>query len=158
VIEIERKFLFAGEQWPRVERTILIRQGYLASRDNVVCRVRQKDDQYFLSVKALIDVTSNFDFEYEIPAVDGDVMLQKLCDRPPLSKRRHHVLHNDMLWEIDQFDGQNAGLVVAEIELPSADTVLDLPAWAGREVTDDYRYRNSNLYLSPWSGWRDDVN
>jgi adenylate cyclase len=154
VIEIERKFLVAAAAMPQPERTIQIRQGYVASRDNVVCRVRQKDEQYYLSVKARIDSTSNFDFEYEIPAADGDLMLSRLCDRPPLSKRRHHVVHNDLLWEVDEFEGENAGLIIAEIELPSADYPVELPAWVGEEVTDDYRYRNSNLYLEPWSGWR----
>ncbi len=153
MIEIERKFLVAADSWPAPQRTIRIRQGYLASRDNLVCRVRQKDLQFFLSVKARIDNRSNYDFEYEIPAADGELMLSTLCDRAPLSKRRHHVMHNDMLWEIDVFEGPNDGLIVAEIELPDADTPLELPNWAGQEVTEDLRYRNSNLYLDPWSTW-----
>lgn len=153
MIEIERKFLTRLQDWPAARRRIAIRQGYLASSDRLVCRVRQKDDIHFLSVKAGIDVTSSYDFEYPVPADDGNIMLEKLCERPPLSKTRHEIELNNLVWEIDVFHGLNEGLVVAEIELPRSDMTLALPAWLGAEVTEDTRYRNSQLYWHPWQQW-----
>ena len=153
MIEIERKFLTKIEDWPAARRQIPIRQGYLASNDRLVCRVRQKAEIYYLSVKAGIDVTSSYDFEYPIPAADGTVMLEKLCERTPLSKTRHEIELNHLVWEVDVFHGENEGLTVAEIELPKQDMAIELPGWLGQEVTEDSRYRNSQLYLQPWKSW-----
>lgn len=153
MIEIERKFLVVADRWPRGSRKISMRQGYLASQDGLVCRVRQKDDEYFLSLKARIDTMSSYDYEYVIPAADGQTMLDKICTRTAISKTRHEVMQDGMLWEIDEFHALNAGLVVAEVELPGADHPLSLPSWIDIEVTGDARYRNSSLYEKPWTGW-----
>ena len=153
MIEIERKFLVGNEQWPRSEDRIEMRQGYMAQQGNLVCRVRQKDDQFYLSIKARIDNLSSYDYEYQIPEQDGQTMLDKLCNFNAVSKTRHLVTQGDLTWEIDEFHDANAGLVVAEIELPSAEHPFDKPDWLGEEVSDDKRYTNYALYCKPYSKW-----
>jgi len=153
VIEIERKFLLKGTAWPKADRKIRMRSGYLARRDNLVCRVRQKDEAFYFSLKARIDLQSSYDFEYPVPDADGRVMLDKLCDRPPVSKTRHVIKVGDLEWEVDEFHEQNDGLIVAEIELPSDDYPLQVPDWVGQEVTGEGRYTNYALYQNPWCDW-----
>ena len=153
MIEIERKFLVVADEWPTGDRKIVIRQGYLAEQDNTVCRVRQKNDQFFLSIKTRIDHASSYDYEYKIPAEDGNIMLDAICTRPAISKTRHEVQIAGKLWEIDEFHGKNEGLVVAEIELNSGDEEFDQPDWIAQEVTDDLRYTNAALYRNPWQTW-----
>ena len=130
-----------------------MRQGYMAQQGDLVCRVRQKDDQFYLSIKARIDNLSSYDYEYPIPEQDGQTMLDKLCDFPAVSKTRHLVVQGDLTWEIDEFNDANAGLVVAEIELPSAKHPFDKPDWLAEEVSDDKRYTNYALYRKPHSKW-----
>ena len=153
MIEIERKFLVHKDKWPTSDKRIVMRQGYLAREDKLVCRVRQKDDQFYLSIKAAIDDLSSYDYEYPIPTEDGETMLTKLCSKPPVAKTRHLVQHGDLLWEIDEFHDANAGLVVAEIELPSAEHQFDLPDWLAEEISDDKRYTNYALYGTPHNEW-----
>ena len=153
MIETERKFLLADQHWPTPERSICIRQGYLAQADHLVCRVRQKDQGFFLSIKSAIDEQSSYDFEYPIPAADGRIMLDELCTRPPVAKTRHLIKYDHLTWEVDEFHGLNQGLTVAEIELPSPEFVLNLPDWIGEEVTSDSRYRNAALYTCPYQSW-----
>ena len=153
MIEIERKFLVKKNQWPRSENFIVMRQGYLAQQGNLVCRVRQKNAQFFLSVKARIDDLSSYDYEYPVPEADGQTMLDKLCEHAPVSKTRHLVKQADLLWEIDEFHDANDGLVVAEIELPSADHAFTKPDWLAEEVSGDGRYTNYALYCTPHSQW-----
>ena len=153
MIEIERKFLVHKDMWPKSEERIVMRQGYLAQQGELVCRVRQKDEQFFLSVKARIDDLASYDYEYPIPKEDGETMLDKLCDHAPVTKTRHLIRHGDLVWEIDEFHDANAGLVVAEIELPSADHPFDQPDWLDEEVSEDKRYTNYALYREPHSTW-----
>ena len=153
MIEIERKFLVKNDQWPRSEDRIVMRQGYMAKQGNLVCRVRQKDDQFYLSIKARIDNLSSYDYEYPIPEQDGQTMLDKLCDFSAVLKTRHLIMQGDLTWEIDEFHDANAGLVVAEIELPSAEYPFDIPDWLAEEVSDDKRYTNYALYCKPHSKW-----
>lgn len=130
-----------------------MKQGYLAREGDLVCRVRQKNDQFYLSIKALIDDLSSYDYEYPIPEADGETMLDRLCDLAAVSKTRHLVRQGDLIWEIDEFHGANEGLVVAEVELPSADHTFDLPPWIADEVSDDRRYTNYALYHKPFCQW-----
>lgn len=153
MIEIERKFLVVSGHWPQGQNQIQMRQGYLADQDGLVCRVRQKNDDYYLSLKARIDSVSSYDYEYRIPAEDGITMLEHICTKTPVSKLRHEVSFGGLMWEIDEFQALNNGLVVAEIELPDVTHPLQLPPWVSTEVTEDYRYRNSALYQQPWSQW-----
>ncbi len=153
MIEIERKFLVRKNTWPAPRRSIVMRQGYMAQQGNLVCRVRHKDSQYYLSIKARIDDQSSYDYEYPIPSVDGETMLGKLCSKPPIAKTRHEVACDGLVWEVDEFHDANQGLVVAEVELPRADYPLTVPEWVEHEVTGDKRYTNASLYHSPWSQW-----
>ena len=153
MIEIERKFLVQNTNWPRSENRIVMRQGYMAQQGKLVCRVRQKNEQFYLSVKAKIDNLSSYDYEYPIPAEDGETMLNKLCDHAAVSKTRHLIKQDNLTWEIDEFHDANEGLVVAEIELPSADHPFDMQEWLGDEVSDDKRYTNYALYCKPHSQW-----
>ena len=153
MIEIERKFLVKKDSWPQSDERIVMRQGYLAQQGDLVCRVRQKDEQYFLSIKARIDNLSSYDYEYPIPSADGETMLNKLCDHACVSKTRHLIKQGDLVWEIDEFYDANAGLVVAEIELSAADQPFERPDWLGEEVSDDKRYTNYALYCKPYREW-----
>jgi len=153
MIEIERKFLVLPGAWPEGQNKIIMRQAYLAKQNNTVCRVRQKNDIYYLSIKTRIDNTSSYDYEYPIPVADGQVMLETICTRAAVSKTRHEVTIAGKLWEIDEFHAENEGLVVAEIELSGINEEFDRPDWLGQEVTADRRYTNAALYYKPWNSW-----
>ncbi|HTU09675.1 MAG TPA: CYTH domain-containing protein [Allosphingosinicella sp.] len=147
-LEIERKFLVEGEAWrAEVTGAGAIRQNYLARGQGLSVRVRTKSERAWLTVKAGMDALARHEFEYEVPLADAEAMLA-LCPGPAIEKVRHLVpAANGLVWEVDAFEGKLAGLVLAEIELPSADTPFARPAWLGREVTDDPSYLNSNLHL-----------
>lgn len=155
MIEIERKFLVDPHGWPRGQRQIQITQGYMVRTDGLVLRVRQKDDDYYLSVKSRIDISSSYDFEYSIPREDARVMFDHMCVDNLVRKTRHEVSVSGMLWEIDEFHDANEGLVVAEIELGSRDLEFVQPDWLAEEVTADTRYRNASLATTPYSRWCD---
>ncbi len=153
IIEIERKFLINKDIWTSQGEKSIIRQGYLATNDKLVCRVRQKENLFYLSVKADITGITRHDFEYEIPPFDGRILLTQHCNLPLVEKIRHKVWHKGMLWEVDVFTGSNQGLIVAEIELKAEDQNFEKPDWLGSEVSDDPRYLNANLYKHPYKGW-----
>jgi adenylate cyclase len=151
--EIERKFLVQGTQW-RNETGTRIKQGYLNRDKARTVRVRVRGDQAFLTVKGLTQGASRAEFEYEIPLADAEELL-KLSDGPLIEKTRYVVVHDGSKWEVDEFQGDNSDLVVAEIELRSKDEQFSRPAWLGREVTDDNRYYNSSLASHPYRDWRE---
>jgi adenylate cyclase len=151
--EIERKFLVTGNQW-RQAKGIRIRQGYLCREKGKTVRVRSAGEKAFLTIKGTRKGISRPEFEYEIPAGDGEDLL-KLCDGPIIEKTRHIVFHKGFNWEVDAFLGENEGLVVAEIELKEEDQLFERPGWVGREVTGDPRYYNANLVSNPYKNWRD---
>jgi adenylate cyclase len=150
-VEIERKFLVSGNGW-RSSDAVLIRQGYLNRDKARTVRVRTAGDRACLTVKGVSVGASRAEFEYEIPMADA-LELLRLCDGPIIEKKRHIVVHDGMRWEIDEFFGDNAGLVVAEIELENADQDVALPEWIGKEVTEDPRYFNSSLAVTPYKTW-----
>ena len=150
--EIERKFLVQGTQW-RNEAGTRIKQGYLNRDKARTVRVRVRGDQAFLTVKGLTQGASRAEFEYEIPLADAEELL-KLSDGPLIEKTRYVVVHDGSKWEVDEFQGDNSDLVVAEIELQSKDEQFSRPPWLGREVTDDSRYYNSSLASHPYRDWR----
>ncbi|HTD29483.1 MAG TPA: CYTH domain-containing protein [Xanthomonadaceae bacterium] len=160
-IEIERKFTVVDESWrSHVAKSARMAQGYLndmaAMRNGTQkasVRVRIADDQAFLNMKSRELGHTRQEFEYEIPKADAESLL-KLCVGGLIEKTRHYVTHAGFVWEIDVFEGANAGLTVAEIELPSADAVFEAPGWIGREVTDELRYYNLSLAERPYSQWR----
>jgi adenylate cyclase len=155
-IEIERKFLVEGDAWRRdVEKRAELRQGYLAVNDCCAVRVRLDDERARLNIKrATLDLRRH-EYEYEIPLAEAREMLDLLCDGRQLVKTRHYLHHTGHLWEVDEFHGANAGLVVAEIELAAEDEVFARPPWLGKEVSGDPRYLNSSLAQRPYSGWAD---
>ena len=150
-IEIERKFLVVGDAW-RAAPAVQYAQGYL-NRDKLrTVRVRIVQDKAWLTVKGASQGATRAEFEYEIPLADAQQLLA-LCDGPLVRKARRKVEHGGHVWEIDEFEGDNAGLVVAEIELPSEDAGFEAPPWLGAEVTHDARYFNSNLATAPFCTW-----
>jgi adenylate cyclase len=159
--EVERKFLVIGEAWrEQVTEAVHIVQGYLARPDAAhpgaaTIRVRTKGQRAFLTIKGPSAGIARSEFEYEIPADDARAMLDQLAQGPVVDKVRHLVPVGAHVWEVDVFAGDNAPLVMAEVELGAADEPFDLPAWAGRDVSDDGRYYNANLALAPYSTWAD---
>ena len=152
-IEIERKFLLANDAWrTQVSRSEYLAQGYLGGTRSSV-RVRIGNGRAWLNIKSARLGTTRLEFEYEIPLADAQVMLAELADGPVVSKTRHFVKIGNHVFEIDEFDGANAGLVVAEVELADADEEYPRPSWLGAEVTHDARYFNSNLVRHPYSQW-----
>ena len=152
-IEIERKFLVLGNAWRTVGGTRIC-QGYLNRDQHRTVRVRIAGDQAYLTVKGVTQGNTRAEFEYEISVKDAEQLLA-LCDGPVIEKIRHNIEHGDHVWEVDDFLGQNAGLVVAEIELASELEVFVKPPWVGREVSDDSRYFNSQLATNPYCNWGD---
>ncbi len=159
-IEIERKFLVADDGWRAAAHAVLpMAQGYLndlgamdRGEQKASVRVRIQGDAAFLNLKSRELGRTRQEFDYPIPVEDARALLA-LCVGGVIDKRRHLVRHGGHLWEVDEFLGDNAGLVVAEIELASADEAFDRPDWAGREVTEEARYYNLALASRPYSCW-----
>lgn len=151
-LEIERKFLLRGDGWrPLVRETRLMVQGYLA-RAPVAVRVRLEGPRATLGLKQASTSISRLEFEYPIPLADAEALL-RLCPEPPLRKLRHRVLFAGAEFEIDEFLEANAGLVLAELELPSEDAEFPRPPWLGREVSSDPRFLNVELARRPFASW-----
>jgi adenylate cyclase len=151
--EIERKFLVNGVDWKTLAKGTSYRQGYLSSVKERTVRVRTIDDKGFLTVKGITMGATRSEFEYEIPAADADAMLTDLCEKPLIEKNRYKIHAGPHVWEIDEFFGENQGLIVAEVELTSEEEALKKPGWIGAEVTGDPRYFNSNLIKHPFTKW-----
>jgi adenylate cyclase len=150
-IEIERKFLVVGDDW-RQAPAVAYAQGYLNRDKQRTVRVRIVQDRAWLTVKGASARATRAEFEYAIPLADAEQLLA-LCDGPLVRKLRRVVAYAGATWEVDEFQGDNAGLVVAEIELGSEDEAFEPPPWLGAEVTHDARYFNSNLAATPFSTW-----
>lgn len=154
-IEIERKFLLKDDSWNKGEEGVPYRQGYIVSGVGKVVRVRIAGDKGILTIKggSATGNLSRAEYEYEIPVADANEMLNTLCEPGLIEKHRYKISYGKHLWEIDVFAGANEGLIVAEIELQAEDEKFDLPPWAGKEVTEDYRYGNSQLAKVPYTKW-----
>lgn len=154
--EIEHKFLIANNDWrEQVSHTVYYRQGYLSSQPTSSIRVRISDNQAWLNIKSATIGTHRLEYEYEIPKTDADEILNQLCKKPLIEKTRYFVEHQGHTWEIDVFEGDNQGLIVAEIELSDIGEAFAKPSWLGAEVTHDLRYYNNNLANFPYSSWQD---
>jgi adenylate cyclase len=152
--EVERKFLIKNDAWrDQVESEVHIMQGYLANNAGLTVRVRVKGDEAFLTVKGATEGISRAEFEYPIPVEDAESMLEELAISPPVDKVRYKIPVGDHVWELDVFAGENAGLVMAEVELGAEDEAFEMPAWAGEEVSADPRYYNVNLARNPYKRW-----
>jgi adenylate cyclase len=151
--EIERKFLVRGDAWKSLGVGTCMRQGYLSTDPDRVVRVRIDGDVGTLTIKGRTVEHTRGEWEYSIPVADAEEMLTQLCLHPLVEKIRYRIMQDQMLWEVDEFLGENAGLVVAEIELISEDQVFIKPEWIADEVSDDARYFNANLLRHPYSKW-----
>ena len=152
-VEIERKFLLQGDAWRGLGQAVLLRQGYLSSARERVVRVRIEGEQAMLTIKGANVGATRGEWEYPIPLADAVELLDGLCEQPLIEKVRHRIEHAGMVWEVDEFLGANAGLIVAEIELASEDQPFEKPEWIGVEVSGDVRYYNANLIRHPFSQW-----
>ena len=151
--EIERKFLVTGNEWKADRKGVHTCQGYLATGNDSTVRVRIMGEKAFLTIKGKTEGLSRSEYEYEIPVSDADEMLAQLCQQPYIEKYRYRVEYAGMEWEVDEFLKENEGLIMAEVELESEEQQVELPVWAGEEVSHDPRYRNVNLMKHPYSKW-----
>ncbi len=151
--EIERKFLVVGDGWRNTAEAEPLRQGFLSTEPERTVRVRLAGSRGSLTIKGKTIGARRQEFEYEIPGADAQRMLDTLCQRPLIEKVRYRLRVGRHIWEVDVFEGENAGLVIAEVELESEDEAFEKPDWAGEEVTDDPRYFNSNLVAKPFRTW-----
>ena len=151
--EIERKFLVTENSWRSLAAGVKYRQGYLNSVKERTVRVRTIDDKGFLTIKGITTGASRAEYEYEIPVGDADALLDDLCEKPLIEKNRYKIDFEGFVWEVDEFFGENKGLIVAEVELESEDQAFEKPGWIGEEVTGDPKYFNSNLINNPYLKW-----
>jgi adenylate cyclase len=151
--EIERKFLVRGDAWRNLSEGVLFRQGYLCRDRERTVRVRIAGTEGYLTVKGITTGAARSEFEYSIPLDDAGHMMDELCEKPLIEKTRYTIACKDLNWEIDEFLGDNRGLIVAEVELEHEDQEIEIPPWIGDEVTGDSRYYNSNLAKNPFATW-----
>ena len=150
--EIERKYLVRGDAWRHLAQGVRYRQGYLSTVKERTVRVRTVAERGYLTIKGVTVGATRDEFEYEIPLGDAALLLE-MCEPPLVEKVRYKIPFGGLVWEVDEFEGANRGLVVAECELASEDQRIELPPWIGEEVTVDPRYFNSNLIAHPFSKW-----
>jgi CYTH domain-containing protein len=153
-LETERKFLVNSDAWRPLGKPIPYAQGYLSRGDGRTVRVRIAGNKAFLTVKGPVTEITRHEFEYEVPLQDARSMLT-LCEGPMIEKTRTTIPVGNHFWEVDEFSGPNAGLIIAEVELSNPEEIVQIPDWIGAEVTGDHRYYNSNLTVHPYSGWRE---
>ncbi len=152
--EIERKFLVLNQDWQEYTMSKLhIVQAYLATNEFSSTRIRIQDDKANINIKSATLGISRTEFEYAIPLVDAQLMIDELCVKPVIDKIRYMVKNMQHTWEIDVFSGDNEGLIVAEIELSSPDETFEKPSWLGEEVSHDKRYYNVCLIQHPYKEW-----
>lgn len=154
MLEIERKFLLKNDDYKKLSEGVLIKQGYICSENDRVVRIRIYGEKSFLTIKNATIGFSRDEFEYEIPLTDAEKMLSCVCQHPIIEKLRYKVNYEGFVWEIDEFFGENEGLVVAEIELEKENQTFPKPTWIAQEVTNDVRYYNANLFKNPYKNWR----
>ncbi|MFY9089299.1 CYTH domain-containing protein [Arcobacter aquimarinus] len=153
-LEIERKYLVNLEKLGTLENGNRIKQGYLSTNKDAVVRVRVKNDKAYLTIKGSNIGATRLEFEYKIPVVEANEMLDKLCQKPVIDKTRYLIDYENHTFELDIFYGDNDGLVVAEVELLDENETIKLPSWIKEEVTSDERYYNSNLMKNPYKNWK----
>jgi CYTH domain-containing protein len=151
--EIERKFLVKDNSWRALAPGTEYRQGYLNSAKERIVRVRTIDDKGYLTIKGITLGATRVEYEYEIPVAEAEAMLDELCEKPLIEKNRYKIDYERLIWEVDEFFGENQGLIVAEVELESEDQDYEKPGWIGDEVTGDPKYFNSNLIINPYLKW-----
>lgn len=155
-LEIERKFLVKSDGWRAAAKSVPIAQAYLAREGKVAVRVRQKGAKFLLTIKREKSDTTRVEWEIEIPESDARILFDEVADGPGIRKVRHLVAAGPHTFEVDEFEGDNDGLIVAEVELSSADEAFEKPDWLGPEVTDDPRFLNARLIDHPFCEWGTD--
>ncbi len=152
--EIERKFLVKGDEWRSLGTGTGYRQGYISTKETgTTVRVRVVGDRGYLTIKGTTVGASRAEFEYPIPVKDAREMLDTLCDRPLIEKTRYRIQQGELTWEVDEFAGENQGLILAEVELDDENQTVELPEWIDREVSDP-KYFNVNLAKHPYRQWK----
>ena len=151
--EIERKFLVKDDSWRGQDTGKRYRQGYLSTVKERTVRVRTAGEKAFLTIKGITVGASRPEYEYAIPVGDANEMLDRLCEQPLIEKTRYRISHTGLVWEVDEFEGENRGLITAEVELKDEHQSVTLPGWIGEEVTGDPRYFNANLVAKPFTAW-----
>lgn len=152
--EIEHKFLIVNDNWRNdADEGIYMVQGYMGSNEKSSIRIRINGDSANLNIKSKTIGIQRSEFDYPIPFDEAKEILESLCDKPFIEKTRFHVKHDEHDWEVDVFAGENEGLIVAEIELNSAEEQFTCPDWVGENVSDDPRYYNICLVTHPYKDW-----
>ena len=162
--EIEHKFLVKDESFKLLAQGVYYRQGYIPTLSGTTVRVRIAGTQGFITIKDRAKGLSRNEYEYPIPVTDAEQMLESVCDKPQIEKHRYIIPAADGLqpdgtpatglhWEVDVFHGDNEGLIVAELEVPSEATIFEKPDWVGQEVTGEHRYYNKALTKFPYKDW-----
>lgn len=163
--EIERKFLVKSTSYRSLSQGTYYRQGYIPTLNGMTVRARIAGDKGYLTLKDHAIGLTRHEFEYEVPLDEARQILELMCDKPQIEKHRYVIsagigtlangdIVDGLHWEVDEFHGDNEGLIVAEIEVPEEDCSFELPEWIDKEVTGDHRYYNSHLSKFPYSKWQ----
>ena len=155
-VEIERKFLVKDSSYRQIAKGVYYKQGYLNSNSSNTIRVRIIEQKAYITIKSMTKGISRLEYEYEIPFADASEIIDKLCNKPIIEKYRFKIQYEGFTWEVDEFLGDNAGLIMAEIELPNEDTLFAKPAFVGDDVSADERFYNCNLVVNPFKNWSDE--
>lgn len=154
-LEIEKKFLVKDESWKQQAlHGTYYRQGYISSQSGRVVRIRTREDKAYLTIKGKSIGATRSEYEYEIPYEEAVEMLAQVCEKPVIEKTRYKIMYENLLWEIDVFEKENKGLVIAEVELEEEEQEIDLPPWVGEEVTMQEKFYNASLIKNPFSQWQ----
>lgn len=154
--EIERKFLLKNSSWRGLGTGEYYRQGYFISDKERTVRIRTREDTGILTIKGPQINNVCREYEYPIPLADATYMLHHLCMQPIIEKTRYKIPVHPFIWEIDEFYGENKGLILAEVELESSNQPVQFPSWIGKEVTGEARFYNANLIHYPYQKWTED--
>jgi len=152
--EIERKFLVKDNRYRELAEPVRYQQGYLSTEKGRTVVVRTAGGKGIVQIKGVVVGITRTEFEYEIPLEDAELMLNELCEKPLIEKERYIVEADGFQWHVDEFHGENEGLVVAEIELETENQQIKLPQWIDKEVSGDTRYFNSQLVKNPYTKWK----
>ena len=152
-IEIERKYLVKSPPLHLAKKKLYIKQGYIVNDQKQVIRVREKGDEYFLTIKGNQIGISRLEYDFPISKKDANELIINFCRNTIIEKTRYYLRFKNHIWEIDEFHKKNQGLVVAEIELNSENENFELPTWVEKEVTSEKKYYNMNLATNPYNNW-----
>lgn len=154
-IEIERKFLVKSHEYRSHSQDVRIIQGFIKNTRESIVRIRIMGDKASFAIKGSTSVATRIEYEYSIPLKDANELLENFCEKPIIDKVRYLYVFKGFTWEIDEFHGNNEGLIVAEIELEHENQEFQKPEWLGKEVTGEPKYYNANLIKFPYKDWPD---